>query len=134
MKKILSTKYNENTWACALLLIRLIVGFFMLLEGLHKMQNYADTKTFNYLFGAPIDGILVIFAELFCSFLVMIGLFTRVALIPLIIVMCVAFFKVHHGELFAKENGVDAFRYLILYISLLLTGPGKWSIDRLIAK
>jgi putative oxidoreductase len=75
---------------------------------------------------------LTVFAELFCTLFLVIGLFTRAALIPLIILMLVIVFDIHGDEPFAdREHGL---MYLLLYIALLFTGPGNYSLDRLIQK
>jgi putative oxidoreductase len=75
---------------------------------------------------------LTVFAELFCSIFVVVGLFTRFALIPLIICMVVIVFVVHSGDPFGdKESGLI---YLLMYLTLFLTGPGKYSLDRMMGK
>ncbi len=71
--------------------------------------------------------ILIVFAELFCSVLLIFGLFTRYAVIPLIIAMLVAVFIVHGNDVFAQQElGI---LYLIPFIVLLVSGPGKYSLD-----
>ena len=75
---------------------------------------------------------LAVFAEVFCAALIMIGLFTRLSVIPLIVTMLVAVFVVHISDPFPKmESGL---LYLIPYIVLLLSGPGRFSLDALIRK
>jgi len=69
----------------------------------------------------------VIFAELVCGFLVLIGLFTRLAAIPLVISMAVALFRAHHGDVFG--DGEKATIFLLSFVAVLLVGPGKASID-----
>lgn len=70
---------------------------------------------------------LAVFAEFFCAILVIIGYKTRLALIPLIITMLVAVFIVHlHDPFPKKEFGL---LFLFPYIILMITGPGKISID-----
>ena len=70
---------------------------------------------------------LTVFAELFCTILVVLGLFTRLALMPLIVCMLVIIFVMHAGEPFGeKELGVH---YLLAYLTLLFTGPGRYSVD-----
>jgi putative oxidoreductase len=135
MKKLLSTKYSENSWHTAILILRIAVGLLMLKHGMDKLSSFTTEKnSINMLFGAPTDYILVIFAELFCSIFLILGLFTRFALLPLIITMTMAFFKAHNGVIFGANGGETALLYLIAYIALLLTGPGKVSIDKMIAK
>jgi putative oxidoreductase len=75
---------------------------------------------------------LTVFAELFCTIFVLVGLFTRVALIPLIICMLVIIFIVHSGDPFGDKE--SAYIYLLMYLSLLLAGPGKYSLDRMMRK
>ncbi len=65
-----------------------------------------------------------------CSVLILLGLGTRIAVIPLIVTMLVAVFIVHSGDPFAKQE--MGLHYLLVYIMLLLTGSGKYSLDRLI--
>jgi putative oxidoreductase len=61
-----------------------------------------------------------------------IGLFTRLALIPLIITTLVIVFVVHGNDpLGDKEHGI---LFLIPYLALLLAGPGKYAADRLLKR
>lgn len=55
---------------------------------------------------------------------------TRLATIPLIIAMSVALFFSHHGDIFGK--GEHPALYLLGFIVLLISGPGKFSLDKLI--
>jgi putative oxidoreductase len=136
MKKILSTKYQENTWSLGLLILRVGIGLLMLRHGMDKLTHFNEYKGMSVLFGSPTDMILVIFAEFFCSIFLVLGLFTRFAVIPLVITMAVAFFKTHHSLLSddCKLSGESALVYLLVYLTILFTGPGKFSIDRMIAK
>lgn len=70
---------------------------------------------------------LAVFAEVFCPFLLVLGLFTRFASIPLIITMVVAVFVVHGADPFAKQE--LGLVYLTAFVVLLLSGPGKYSLD-----
>jgi putative oxidoreductase len=70
---------------------------------------------------------LTIFAELVCGILVALGLFTRAALIPLIITMVVAVFIIHADDPFSKQE--FGLLFLVPYLTLFLTGPGKFSLD-----
>jgi putative oxidoreductase len=116
-----------------LLLLRLFAGGALLTHGYPKFQKILNG---NFQFGDPlgigpeVSLILTVFAELFCSVLLILGLTTRLALIPLIITMAVAFFIVHGADDFStKELG---FLYLGIFVSLFFTGPGKFSADRAI--
>lgn len=114
----------------SLLLIRIVGGGFMLTHGWGKMMNLLNA---NFEFLDPI-GIgkeaslgLVVFSEILCSLLLLTGLLTRWASIPLIITMIVAVFVVHAQDGFAKQE--MGLIYMIIYLVLLLCGPGRYSID-----
>jgi len=75
---------------------------------------------------------LVVFAEIFCSALVALGLLTRLAVVPIVVFMLIAGLIQHaHDPWNVKEL---AFLYLTAFLPLLFTGPGRLSIDALIWK
>ena len=78
--------------------------------------------------GEEVSLVLTVFAEFFCGMLVALGLFTRAALIPLIITMWVAVFIIHADDPFGKQE--FGLLYLIPYLALYFTGPGKYSVDK----
>ncbi len=115
----------------ALLLFRLATA----LMALHGWSKFTDF--YNEIeewpdplhVGVVTSKALTVFAELFCALLVAAGLFTRAALIPLIICMIVIVFVIHAGDPFEdREHGL---LYLLSYIALFLSGPGKYSLDNL---
>ena len=71
--------------------------------------------------------VLAVFAEFICAILVIIGLGTRLAVIPLIITMFTAGFVIHAADPFQRKE--LAIIYLSIYIVLLITGAGKHSLD-----
>jgi putative oxidoreductase len=132
---IFGTSVDKNINSFALLILRVVVGSFMLVHGLQKLDmlkanpvQFADPIGI----GEPASLTLAVFAELVCSILLIIGLLTRLAIIPLIITMLVAVFIVHSVDGFEKQE-LPAL-YLGVYIVLIITGAGKYSVDRLIAK
>lgn len=116
-----------------LLVLRLWIGLTMLLlHGWDKLANFEGySKKFIGLFGLSQSFSLglAVFAELFCSALLVLGLFTRFAALNLVITMCVAFFIAHKGALKGESSGEMAFLYLATYVTLLIAGPGKFSAD-----
>ena len=135
MRKLLSTHYSAGAFNTAMLFLRIAAGGLMLVHGYDKMVHFNETAShmMNFMgIGAKATTALVIFAEFFCSLLVMLGLFTRLACIPLIICMGVALFKAHKGD-FNGEGQVAAL-FLICFIVLLLLGAGKVSVDSMIGK
>lgn len=117
----------------SLLLIRLAAGGFMFSHGWGKLVKLVNG---NFEFGDPIGlGVevslaLTVFAEILCAFFILVGLFTRLASIPLIITMLVAVFVVHLDHDFGKKE-LGLF-YLINYLVLFLSGAGKYSVDSLL--
>jgi putative oxidoreductase len=136
MKKLFSTKVSESTLSVALFILRVGVGSLMMIQhGLGKLQNFgAKANSFSdpLGIGSTTSLSLVIFAEFFCAAFIILGLFTRLAAIPLVIAMSVALFSAHKGEFFGE--GENAGMFLICFVTILLTGPGRFSLDRLIGK
>lgn len=129
------TTWSANATDFAALLLRLSLGLLMLSHGIPKLMKLMNG---NMEFGDPIGiGVpasltLTVFAEVVCSILLVIGLWTRLALIPLIITMFVAVFIVHiNDDLGTKEL---AFLYLFAYIALFLLGSGKYAIDAILKR
>lgn len=135
MKKLLSIKYSPNAFNTAMLLFRVCLGILMMSHGFSKLlgfgKNHSDFMNFLGM-GSTVSYILVIFAEFFCALFLVIGLFTRLSCVPLIITMGVALFKAHGGELF--DDGETSALYLLGFTVILLLGPGKFSIDGLAGK
>lgn len=135
MKKLLSTKYSANAVHAGMLILRIGVGVLMLSHGYSKLIGF-DTMQNNFMnflgIGKTASLAAVIFAEFFCSVFLILGLFTRLATIPLIITMSVALFKAHNLDIFGK--GELPALYLTAYILLLLLGPGKISADNALGK
>ena len=135
MRKLLSTHYSAGAFNTAILFLRIVAGGLMLVHGYDKMVHFNETAgNMMNLFGigSKATTSLVIFAEFFCSIFLILGLFTRLACIPLIICMSVALFDAHDGDFLGK--GQVAALFLICYVVLLFVGPGKVSVDSMISK
>jgi putative oxidoreductase len=135
MKKLLSTKYSAGAFNTAMLVLRLGVGTLMLMHGYDKLIHFAkyEPQFINLMgIGTTTSLALCIFGEFFCSLFLILGLFTRLASIPLIIVTLVIIFKASDGNPFGKAELPTLF--LVGYIVLLLVGPGKVSVDSMIGK
>ena len=107
----------------------------MIPHGYKKLLNFANkssTFTDPFNIGSTTSMALAVFAEFFCAVLIVLGLMTRLACIPLIIAMSVAVFIAHKGDFF--KEGETASLFLFGFVALLFAGPGKFSMDRLIGK
>ncbi|HEY4147823.1 MAG TPA: DoxX family protein [Chitinophagaceae bacterium] len=133
MRRLLSTSYSDWAFNIAMLLLRLCAGALIVYSGYQKLTHFSAEryKFLNFMgIGSSLSLSLVIFAEFFCGMLVILGLFTRLTAIPIIISLSVAFFKVHNCDLFGA--GGKAAIFLACFLVILLCGPGKASVDRLI--
>ncbi len=132
MNRLFTTRYHEGTFSIGLLVFRLGAGILMAAHGYDKFIHYNEMKVKFMSFMGLSPSItlgLVIFAELFCAILVVVGFFTRLACIPLIILTVVIIFQVGNADFFGKQE-LPAL-YLAAYIALLFAGPGKFSIDNM---
>ena len=134
LQKFFSTKSVSGSLASfGVLLLRVAICAMMLTHGLYKLSHFsAMSQDFNPIgMGGALSLALVIFAEVFCSIAVLLGLFTRLAVVPLIVAMCVAALS-YAGQAFAARE--LALLYLTVFTVLFITGPGRYSIDRLLWK
>ncbi|MEQ7800400.1 DoxX family protein [Pedobacter sp. ASV1-7] len=136
MKRLFNTNLNQEALHFMLLILRVGIASFMMVHGYQKLGML--TAGGEIQFGDPIGvGIatslyLAVFAEFFCSIFLLLGFATRLATIPLIITMVIAVFIVHAADGFdKKEMGLH---YLLAYVFLFVSGPGKYSIDQMISK
>ncbi len=130
MKKMFSTQLNSNAINFWLLIFRICIGAIMLTHGLPKLNNLM-TGNIEFLdpfgLGPGPSLTLTVFAEVVCTILVMIGLATRFATLPLIINMAVAILVAHAQDPFARKE--LALLYLVIFVGFLIMGAGKFSID-----
>ncbi len=105
-------------------------------HGMGKMRRLFGSETIEFAdpFGiGPVASLgMAVFAEVICAVLLILGLFTRWAAIPLIITMVVAAFYVHIADPFSRME--KAILYLVPYICLLVAGGGYYSLDAQVRK
>jgi putative oxidoreductase len=136
MRELISTRVSEHTLSIALLMMRIVFGGVMaIFHGWHKLSKF---KVIQAEWNESVIGLspvlelsLVIFAEFFCTVFLVLGLFTRLATIPLIITMGVVFFKINSANF---SDGQLPLLFLTGFAVLLFTGAGKFSLDRAIFK
>lgn len=136
MKSILNSDSYPKNIDIALLMLRLTVGILMLTHGMGKFTVLFGDEPITFAdpvgLGETTSLVLAVFAEVLCSILLIFGIATRMAAIPLLITMLVAFFIVHANDgLDRKELPLI---YLMIYLCLIITGAGKISIDHWIYK
>lgn len=124
-------KTNETLISLGLLALRVGTSACLIYaHGWPKLANFAErSAAFSDLLhlGPSVSLGLAVFAEVLCAGLVLIGLATRAALVPLLIFFGVIVFVVHGGDAFRDKE--KALLFAIPYLALMLTGPGRYSID-----
>src|SRR5690554_222795 len=128
-------KDNAQLKDIGLLVLRVFLGLAMLFgHGLSKWTKLIEGGEIQFAdpfgVGMTMSLVLAVFAEVFCSALLVFGLLTRLALIPLIITMAVAVFYIHFAEGFSGFE--KAFLYLIGFVTLIVSGPGRYAVDSLV--
>ena len=118
---------------------RLAVGWVFLQSGWGKLHNLEKVTGFFTSLGLPAPGFqakLVAGTELVCGALILLGLATRVASIPLIITMIVALCTALRADIHGLGDlfGTSEFLYVALLLWLGAYGAGPISLDRLVAK
>ena len=131
MSRFTSTNYSEGAFNVGTLALRLTFGIIILWH--HGVAKLKAFDTMQYTFFDPFHIghrwalILAIFAEVVCGALVIVGFATRIALVPLVILLAVALLLYHKGQ--GLINTELAWLYLAAFLALLFTGPGRISID-----
>ncbi|MCK6448142.1 MAG: DoxX family protein [Planctomycetes bacterium] len=124
------------------LFARLVVGLVFTLSGFGKLQHLEKVVEYFRSLGIPAAELQAPFAagtELVCGVLLLAGLATRLAAVPLIVVMLVALKTAFGAELGAAGGplefantlfGLAEFLYVVLLAGLVIGGAGRWSLDR----
>lgn len=118
-----------------LLFLRFASGALMLTHGWPKYTGFAE-KALKFPdplgVGHATSLALAIFAEVICALLVMLGLGTSFASLVIVINFWVIVSVVHGADPIGEKEA--AIFYLLIYLVLLMTGPGRFSLDALILK
>jgi putative oxidoreductase len=118
---------------------RLAVGLLFVSTGWGKVHDIPKVTHFFEQLGIPAAGfqaVLVGYSELICGSLLVVGLFARLATVPLIVSMTVAILTAKRSELHGLFDlvGFDEFTYLCVLVMIAIIGPGAASLDRLMAR
>ncbi|MDF2191794.1 DoxX family protein [Paraflavitalea sp. CAU 1676] len=133
--KLISTSYSDGAFNFGALVLRLAMGGLLLPHGYDKLVHFAQYKAkfINFMgIGQTASLSLTVFAELFCSLFVILGLATRLAAIAPFIAMFVALWKGHNLDIFGK--GEHAALFMFGFLVILVIGPGRASVDGAMGK
>jgi putative oxidoreductase len=138
LRKRLLDLVDKISWLGPLL-VRITVGVVFVGTGWGKLHNLDGiTKYFGEL-GIPMPHLNAIVAsstEFFGGLLVLVGLLTRLAALPLAFTMVVAILPAKRGDIDGVSTllGFEEFSYLVMFLWLALAGAGKASLDALLAR
>ena len=118
---------------------RLTIGWVFLQTGWGKLHSLPKVVGFFTELGIPapqIQAPLAATAEFVCGALILIGLFTRVATLPLIVTMTVALLTAKKADIHELSDlfGMGEYLYIVILLWLGAYGAGPISLDRLFAR
>ena len=137
MKKLLLGQSVEGCGAVGLLILRLVTGAAFIFHGWPKIQHAFSWMGPDAFAPSWLQG-LAAFAEFGGGIALVIGLLTAIASLGIMCNMIVAISTVHvpHGDPFVSMKGGRSWElaavYLAIVILLILFGPGKYSLDKVV--
>jgi putative oxidoreductase len=122
-----------------LALARVTLGFLFVTTGWGKIHHLDKVTSFFIELGIPAPGFfatLVAWSEFLCGALLVVGLLSRLAAIPLIVTMIVALLTAKRDEIHGLADlvGQIEFTYLVLLIVVAVLGAGTLSVDAAVGR
>jgi putative oxidoreductase len=118
-------------------LARLTVGLVFIGTGWGKLHTLPDVTDYFASLGIPAPGLnarLAASTEFFGGILVLVGLGTRLAAIPMMFTMVVAILTAKRADIHGLTDlvGFEEWSYLVFFVWLAVAGAGPLSLDRII--
>ena len=129
------SKPNSTGASLFLLALRIFFGLLLMNHGIQKWSSYQELSIAfpdPLGVGSPVSLGLAIFGELVCSMAFIVGVLYRLAMLPMVFTMGMAFFVIHGSDPFAVKE--LAFIYLVVYVLMYIIGPGKFAVDHWLGK
>ena len=134
MRILFSVKPPGSLNDLGLLILRVSLSAFMLTHGLPKLTRLLEGNAEGFPdpfgIGSTLSLVLAVTGEVVAPVMIIPGIMTRLATIPVITAMSVAAFIVHAGDPFSGRE--MALLYLTGFLAVLILGPGRYSTDQLI--
>jgi len=120
-------------------LARLTVGLVFIGTGWGKLHSLDDVTSFFASLHIPAPGFnarLAASTEFFGGVLVLIGLGTRIAVLPMAFTMVIAILTAKRGDITGLTAlvGFEEWSYLVFFLWLAVAGAGPLSVDHLIGR
>lgn len=136
MNRLFNTNYNHRSLDVVLLILRIGIAGLLLSHGIPKLNTLLAGGAIQFSdplgVGPTASLALTVFAEVVCSVFLLLGLATRLFVLPLIFTMVVIILVVHGQDGLSEKE--PAIHYLLAYIVLLFAGAGRISIDSIIGR
>ena len=123
-----------HTWQPRVLsILRAVAGLIFMLHGTQKLLGFPASSRTVEMFSLPWTAGVI---EIATGALIMLGLFTRPAAFLASGTMAFAYWMAHAPrDLFPTNNGGDAaILYCFVFLYLVFSGPGPWSLDAKLQK
>jgi putative oxidoreductase len=122
---------SKGVWSNGIFIVRIFTAVMIIPHGMEIFDNKGMTDLSVFLSESHIPAAHILsyvakISELLGGVLIAVGLFTKYITIPLIISMAVVIYVMGQGNIF---NSDLAFLFLLLFLALFLSGPGKYSLD-----
>ena len=131
MRNTYTTNLSLPKVDIGLLIFRIGIAGLMLTHGTPKLIRFFGSEEITFAdplgLGQVFTFSFAVFAEFICAVLVLLGLGTRLAVIPLILTMGVAALLVHASDGFRVQE--LPLLFLFGFLLLFFTGSGKYSLD-----
>ncbi|WP_296186108.1 DoxX family protein [Pseudomonas sp. UBA1879] len=122
---------NDRALDLGLLFLRVSGALFLLLvHGLPKLLDYNAQLTLiedPFHMGGALTLSMAIFAEVLCPLLILAGVLTRLACVPVLLLLLVALIVVH-GD-WSVEQAQFGWLLIIIFASVLIAGPGRLALN-----
>jgi len=122
-----------------LLLVRACLAAVFVPTGWGKLHDLGKVAAYFTELGIPaphLNAVVVAFTELVCGSLLLVGLFSRLAAIPLVASMTVAIITAKRPDIGGVVDlfAVDEFIYIVMAVVVIVAGAGAFSIDGQVAR
>jgi putative oxidoreductase len=127
---------KERAFDLGILILRVFPGIGLLVfhgwGKLTRIPGIFETFPNPIGLGPALSAGLVIFAEVFCTLAVILGLYTRWAAVPIVIFFLVAALIQHAPDPWAKKE--FALVYAVPFVALIFTGGGRYALDTMLRR
>lgn len=135
MAKLIAQLLNPNittkSFDLGMLLFRILVSISMInTHGIKKLLHFEETVAHipdPFGMGGELSTYIALLANIVCPIFVIVGLFTRPAVLPILSVTLMGFFVVHFNDPWPVKD--VPLMYSLAYLLILYFGPGKISVD-----